>query len=765
MKKKLALAICIALASPVTYADLFLDELNLNLETAEQTEPLTEGSEESEGLPKLDQKQMLILAGFGALALSGGGGGGCTAPCLGDYRNTIDGSYLTEYNYQSMLSSINPLSLNDYGYDGTGIKVAVVDSGIDSSHPEFDGKTIYGYDFASSSTGYDNDENGHGTHVASIIAGERDGSGMRGVAYDATLYSYKTDNDGDSGLEALSSDTQIAAVFNRHVTDGINVSNNSWGGSTAVNSLTTTYVTTVLAQTITAAKAAQANGTLIVFAAGNNGRIQPDYIGALPYHDSDLKDSWITVVAVDSNLKETAYTNRCGVAYDFCVTAPGGGDTQSTDGILAAKAGTSTYVRYSGTSMATPHVSGLAAALMEKFPTLTPAQIATRIKSTASLASLTGYNGETLSANGTSTMQAIFGYGLVNSTAASSTIGTLTFPTSATLSGGITVGTKSMSLPSGVNGKALSNILNDSFIVFDSFDGATFEVTGKQLFNASTSSFLPKYDLKSASVDESKLTSSFVNSGMSYSFSENGSLPSANPLWGDKAGFFDSTPFLAEIPKHQFGWSTNIDGITVTPFVRTIAESEQSMGLSEVGFSMTSDISNAMKLTAGLSAGNSAYDFGFVRSNPVSTNTRNMELGITYSLDKSSSLFSRYAYSQYDNVTAGISSFGTNNLEADSINFGYEILSKDSAMTLGLKSDYQLRSGTLEMALPSAVDGNGDVYSYEKRSYGVSDQRTFDPYLSFVSYGKNTNWSLSSYLDADNNNQIGEIRFDIATHF
>ena len=414
MKKKLALAICIALASPVTYADLFLDELNLNLETAEQTEPLTEGSEESEGLPKLDQKQMLILAGFGALALSGGGGGGCTAPCLGDYRNTIDGSYLTEYNYQSMLSSINPLSLNDYGYDGTGIKVAVVDSGIDSSHPEFDGKTIYGYDFASSSTGYDNDENGHGTHVASIIAGERDGSGMRGVAYDATLYSYKTDNDGDSGLEALSSDTQIAAVFNRHVTDGINVSNNSWGGSTAVNSLTTTYVTTVLAQTITAAKAAQANGTLIVFAAGNNGRIQPDYIGALPYHDSDLKDSWITVVAVDSNLKETAYTNRCGVAYDFCVTAPGGGDTQSTDGILAAKAGTSTYVRYSGTSMATPHVSGLAAALMEKFPTLTPAQIATRIKSTASLASLTGYNGETLSANGTSTMQAIFGYGLVN---------------------------------------------------------------------------------------------------------------------------------------------------------------------------------------------------------------------------------------------------------------------------------------------------------------------------------------------------------------
>ena len=57
------------------------------------------------------------------------------------------------------------MSLNDYGYDGTGINVAVVDSGIDASHPEFDGKTIQGYDFASSATGYRFDENGHGTHV------------------------------------------------------------------------------------------------------------------------------------------------------------------------------------------------------------------------------------------------------------------------------------------------------------------------------------------------------------------------------------------------------------------------------------------------------------------------------------------------------------------------------------------------------------------------------------------------------------------------
>jgi len=276
----------------------------------------------------------VVISGCG-----GGGGGGSSSLTNGNYRNTIIGDYQTEYNYQTMLSEVNPLSLNDYGYDGTGVRVAVVDSGIDAAHPEFDGRTIYGHDFASSASGYDDDENGHGTHVASIIAGDRDSSGMRGVAYDATLYSYKTDNDGDSGLEALSSDSNIGAVFDRHVTDNIQVSNNSWGGSTSVTAYSQGHSTVLstYSATIAAAKSAQSNGTLIVFAAGNNVRSESDLIGALPYHDSDLAGAWLTVVAVDSNLKETRYTNRCGVAKSFCVTAPGGGDTQSSDGILAVQ--------------------------------------------------------------------------------------------------------------------------------------------------------------------------------------------------------------------------------------------------------------------------------------------------------------------------------------------------------------------------------------------------------------------------------------------
>jgi len=394
-------------------------------------------------------KIQLLLISILSILISGcGGGGGSSSPVGEDrnYRNTISGDYQTEYNYQSMLSEVNPLSLNDYGYDGTSVKVAVVDSGINATHPEFDGKTIYGHDFASSSSGYDDDENGHGTHVASIIAGDRDSSGMRGIAYDSILYSYKTDNDGDGGLEALSSDSEIAAVFNRHVADNIQVSNNSWGIGVRVNSVSQGNSVILESETIAALKSAQSNGTLFVFAAGNDVSSQPDLAGGLPYHDSDLEGAWLTVVAVDSNLKETLYTNRCGVAKDFCVTAPGGGDTQSTDGILAAKTNTSEYIRYSGTSMAAPHVSGIAAALMEKFPDLTPAQISTRIKDGASLSSLTGYNGQTLAANGTSTMQDIFGYGLVNAQTSSSSIGSLMYLNNGSLDKGVNIGSEKIPL-------------------------------------------------------------------------------------------------------------------------------------------------------------------------------------------------------------------------------------------------------------------------------------------------------------------------------
>ena len=710
---------------------------------------------------KFSAEAALAIAGIAAAIASGSKSNGLSN---GDYRNTVEGDFLTEYNYQSMLSSINPLSLNDYGYDGTGINVAVVDSGIDASHPEFDGKTIQGYDFASSATGYGADENGHGTHVASIIAGERDAVGMRGVAYDANLFDYKTDNDGDNGLEAINSDASIAAIFNRHVTDNIRVSNNSWGGSTRVNQVSTAYVSSAYAQTITAIKAAQANGALIIFAAGNAGASQPALTGALPYHDTDLKDAWLVVAAVDSNLKETGYTNRCGVAYDFCVTAPGGGDAQSTDGILAAEANTGGYVRYSGTSMATPHVSGLAAALMEKFPTLTPAQIATRIKTTASLASLTGYNGETLAANGEATMQAIFGYGLINATAASSSIGSLVFPAGSNTANGTLSGSSSLALPAAISGHVTDTILKDTFIVFDTFDGATFAVTGDQLFKGQTSAFTPSYKITPAATNLDDKSNNM--SDISFAFVEADHSTIAPDIWGAKSNFFGHAPFVVATPKQNVSWSTSYAGLSFSSFLSADLAGQNNLAFSQTGASVIIPASNDLDISVAFATGDTTTDLGYFKSGITQTATNDFELGAHFTISPTKRLFGRYSRTDYDDIRTTATAFGTSNLSADSINVGYEVVSEDSAMTIGLKSDFTLVDGSLNMAVPVAVNADGDVIAYEKRNYMVSAQRTFDPYLSYAGQlSDEASWVFSGHLDASDNYDIGEIKLAISSQF
>ena len=97
-------------------------------------------------------------------------------------------------------------------------------------------------------------------------------------------------------------------------------------------------------------RSAQTNGTLFVWSAGNLGEYvtQPDYWGAMPYRISELADEWLLVVSVDENLNETTYTQRCGVAWAFCVAAVGGGDTASSEGVYGANSRQSAFYAANG---------------------------------------------------------------------------------------------------------------------------------------------------------------------------------------------------------------------------------------------------------------------------------------------------------------------------------------------------------------------------------------------------------------------------------
>ena len=729
---------------------------------------------------KLSLQLLWIVLAAGTLALSGcGGGGGGSSSSLADgtYRNTVSGNYATEYNYQSMLSSINPLSLNDYGYTGDGVRVAVVDSGIDSSHSEFDGKTILGYDFAGSASGYAADENGHGTHVASIIAGERDGTGMRGVAYDASLYSYKVDNDGDSSLEGLSTDTQIADVFNRHVTDNIQISNNSWGGSSRITSATESSLRSSFPETISALRAAQNNGTLLVFAAGNSGALQPNYFGGMPLKITELADEWLVVTAVDSNLKETAYTDRCGDAWAFCVTAPGGGDSSSTDGILAAEP-SGTYTRKSGTSMATPHVAGLAAALMEKFPSLTAAQIATRIKNSASYSGLTTYDGYTESTASVSYMRSVFGHGLVNATAAASQIGSLIYPKNGEIEGGHNIDLNKISMSAGLPKNIQKQIQNTDFAVFDSFDGARFFVSGEKIFETNNQTFhLPSYKKKitSSATYQTENRSNFYDDGitsnqpdisMHFASDESQKIVTNELFWNEKSNLFNTPSIFSKQKSNGIyfnGTILNIDNLSfnMQPFLN-YSDSDNNIGGG--GISVNAELANKLSLSLGFGAEKQSLDNGFGSSSRTIGNYQNVEFGLQANLSPSNRGFFRFTQGTIDDVSPTVQSFGLQGAELTGWTVGFENKSDYGKLAFGLSKPTELSGGKVSILAPNGRTKAGDIY-YKEMAFAINEETAYQTFLSYKYEGDNLDISVNLTNDRYKQDRFGEIRLDISYQF
>ncbi|MET9628748.1 S8 family serine peptidase [Lentzea sp. NPDC006480] len=224
------------------------------------------------------------------------------------------------------------------GITGKGVKVAVIDTGVDEKHPDLQGRQIAEKNFTDAPD--NTDEVGHGTHVASTIASK--GDKYRGVAPDAEILDGKVCRPGGCTESAILAGMQWAAEQGAQV---INMS--LGGGDTPEIDPLEEAVNRISAQT----------GALFVIAAGNSGR--PETIGS-----PGSAESALTVGAVDRNDGIAPFSSR-GPAADGAVkpdvTAPG------VD-IVAAEAGTQGHVAMSGTSMATPHVAGVVALLKQQHP-------------------------------------------------------------------------------------------------------------------------------------------------------------------------------------------------------------------------------------------------------------------------------------------------------------------------------------------------------------------------------------------------------------
>ncbi|WP_285794647.1 S8 family serine peptidase [Micromonospora sp. NBRC 107095] len=238
------------------------------------------------------------------------------------------------------------------GFTGAGVSVAVLDTGVDATHPDLAGKVAEARNFTEATDA--RDTVGHGTHVASTIAGSGAASGgkYRGVAPDATLLDGKVCEDAGCSDSAILAGMQWAAVEKKAAV--VNMSLSGWD-TPEVDPLEEA-VQTLTAQT----------GTLFVLAAGNDG--SDGSVGSPASADAGL-----AVGAVDRDDELADFSSRGPRVGDDAlkpdITAPGVDivAARSANGFIGEPVD-DRYVTISGTSMATPHVAGSAALLAQQHP-------------------------------------------------------------------------------------------------------------------------------------------------------------------------------------------------------------------------------------------------------------------------------------------------------------------------------------------------------------------------------------------------------------
>lgn len=252
-------------------------------------------------------------------------------------------------------SSVDALGAWKIEKGSRNVLVAVIDTGIDAEHPDLkaniyhDAKGNFGYDFVKN-TANPTDEHGHGTHVSGIVGAiANPKTGVSGVAQNVSIMAVKYYADSNTGATNLKNTVK---AIEWAVNNGAKIINYSGGGPEFAE------------EEYLALKKAESKGVLVVAAAGNE-RSDTDLPENYYYPSAYRLTNILSVAATDINNKLIKSSNWGKTKVD--VTAPG-------ENIYSTLPG-GRYGYMTGTSQATAFVTGIAALLLSKDPTLTPAKM------------------------------------------------------------------------------------------------------------------------------------------------------------------------------------------------------------------------------------------------------------------------------------------------------------------------------------------------------------------------------------------------------